>query len=334
MDLFEVLKERLDFCKKTTNSREIIIRCPYCGDSSEKHHGHFYIKNEEPFPAMCHRCGYRTGYLSINLIKDLDIISPTLIQLSSTLKKNLKFISNTISEAPTGFAKYTLNYKAQEETDLTAYKLDYIQKRLGIDLTFESALSEFKLILDFASVFEENSLEKFYTMDNKLEKLLNELHDHCVGFLTFDHSHIIFRNLRADAPFRYYAYNLFNLSKELANFYVIPNSIDLLADTEIYLAEGPFDILGIYFHLLKRNKGNAILATANGKYYRRTILHFYRLGFLDSPINIYSDADVDISYFKKLKREIFFPNLNVYYNNIGKDYGLPKEKIQIRKLVI
>lgn len=79
---------------------------------------------------------------------------------------------------------------------------------------------------------------------------------------------------------------------------------------------------------------NNIFSTANGKYYKKTILTFYRLGFIDGEINIFSDNDVDKIYFHYLKKEIFNQHINLYYNSIEKDFGVSKEKIQLIKYKI
>ena len=49
-------------------SREINIRCPFCGDSSKRHNSaHLYVSKDYPFPWNCFRCPAQGGYLNMEL---------------------------------------------------------------------------------------------------------------------------------------------------------------------------------------------------------------------------------------------------------------------------
>ena len=329
-DLHSILSGFLNFCKVTNNRKELIIRCPYCGDSSDRSHGHFYIKNQPPFPAICHRCGYRTSYLSTTLLKDLEIYDGELLSYSQKLKKNIKFEANFKGRSLNSlFSKYPIKNN-QEYKKRFKSKVDYLNKRLGVSLSFEEYVNDFKIIFDLGKLFVDNSLERYHNLNDKgMVNLLREMDTYGIGFLSVDNSHINFRNISPNCKYRYYMFNIFNTSDEAMNTYTIPNIIDILEDSEIILTEGPFDLLGVLLHIYNGKMGNNIFSTVSGKYYKRAILYLYRMGFIDSNINIYSDADVKKEYFKRLKGEIFQQNIDLYYNSIDKDFGVPKEKIKV-----
>ena len=79
------------------------------------------------------------------------------------------------------------------------------------------------------------------------------------------------------------------------------------------------------------------IAANCGKSYRSTIEKIIRMGFLDLDIVIYSDGDVDIDFYKNMKKDwsiLKRSKITIYYNTIGKDYGVKKSDIILRKVVI
>ena len=54
-------------------------------------------------------------------------------------------------------------------------------------------------------------------------------------------------------------------------------------------------------------------------------------------ITVYSDADQNIKMYKNIKKEFTFltdKKITVIYNTIGKDFGVKKEEIKIKKSYI
>ena len=68
--LLDVLKKYLTFIRKTGNG-EYIFRCPVCGDSVKKHHGHLYINEEGKF--ICFRCGFSGRNIFYTLPKVVNV---------------------------------------------------------------------------------------------------------------------------------------------------------------------------------------------------------------------------------------------------------------------
>ena len=50
-------------------------------------------------------------------------------------------------------------------------------------------------------------------------------------------------------------------------------------------------------------------------------------------INIFSDSDHDKYFYQNMMNELspWVEKINLYYNSIGKDYGVPKDKISLIK---
>ena len=103
---------------------------------------------------------------------------------------------------------------------------------------------------------------------------------------------------------------------------------------KLVLAEGSFDILGV-FHNVYDGKcpPNTIFASINGVGYLQVVTQILKITtILDYELEIYSDNDQTLEMFKSLKRdlkELAPKRIKVFYNTIEKDYGVPKDKINL-----
>ena len=66
----------LPICKPTSNMRNWVVRCPYCGDSMKSNHGHFSIlidlQSDAPMLYRCFRCN-ESGILIPQVLEDLNL---------------------------------------------------------------------------------------------------------------------------------------------------------------------------------------------------------------------------------------------------------------------
>ncbi|MGL5743849.1 MAG: hypothetical protein ACRCXX_01720, partial [Cetobacterium sp.] len=167
------------------------------------------------------------------------------------------------------------------------------------------------------------------------------------GFVSFDNGYITFRRITDNEKMkRYLVYNIFDKLDNTRKFYVIPCEVDMFKPVTIRIAEGPMDILGVYYNVLnEEERTNSIFIAVNGADYRSVILYFMRLGYIDSEYIIYSDNEEgrhakDINFYSKLKKQIgefrFFKPLKIVYNVFGKtdtnkvDFGVPKNQIELQ----
>ena len=105
-------------------------------------------------------------------------------------------------------------------------------------------------------------------------------------------------------------------------------------DIHIVAAEGVFDIISLFYNVFDADDTNKIFcATCNGQY-RNALMYYINKGLVGRNIyvDIYRDNDNDkFMNYKKLKAELksYTKNYRVYYNTLSKDFGVPKDMIDI-----
>lgn len=329
-DIISEIKAR-PYTRFTTNNRELMIRCPFCGDSIKHANStHLYIKvmNEQPnnpFPYYCQRCK-ATGIVDSDFLKMLQIFSTELLVTMNKYNKTL-VKSNKIKLA----SKTKLKLPEYEDNKLNRVKLNYINKRLGTNLTYKD-LSKYKIILNLYDVLDLNGITSLTCKDSMGDILDRNF----IGFVSYDNNFIIMRNLskKTLANMRYYNYNIYGNYENSKRFYVMPNDVDVLNPTvKVIATEGIFDILGVYFNVKDQDKNsNTIYTAICGTGYNNVIKQFAKMGFLEQDIHIYSDADQKIKSYNYVKSDIedyIDGDLDIYYNKLEKDFGVTKEQIEL-----
>lgn len=327
--IYEYLRKKLKLCRITTDKSETQIRCPFCGDSENINHAHLYINNNPPFKYYCQKCS-TSGIVTDKFLKSLDLYDPEVISfVNKNYKKYLKNLNKKYGNNFLDNFKKEFNVLPNQFTKLEKLKLKYINDRLGIKINTKGLIKKYKIILNLKDFFAKNNLKmnEFYK-DN-----LKKLNTYYVGFLLNDNNQICFRDITNKQPERYinkkiYSENIIQSRK----FYTIENKIDLSSEVfNLYLAEGIFDIIGIYNHIYDCNQNsNDLFISCNGKSYNFVLNYLKSLGILNCNINIYSDKDVSLKKLGELVNKNIltkFNGYNVYYNTIGKDYGVRKDEI-------
>ena len=333
--LYETLKKRLRVCKLNSSGTEVCVRCPFCLDSiKDPFKGHMYIENNPPFRYFCQRCN-ASGRVNIKFLNKLGVedfriykeIEKAGVEYSKKIKikygSDLSFLNNKDIKFPI----YNKNDKIKNE---------YIESRLGIKIEAED-IEKYKIVYNLNDFLNLNNLTSIINKNIKnfnFMKNVETINKNCVGFLSQDKSTIIFRSL--DKNKTGYRYNNFTIFPELDSkkTYMLSNEINLAnKEFDIIITEGIFDIIGVFNHIYdKKMKDNTIYLANAGKSYVVTANLLKKLSILNSNIYIYSDGDVDTSFYKELmKQEIYYGcnGLNIYYNQIGKDFGVSKEEIKL-----
>lgn len=320
----------------TTSKKEIRVRCPYCGDSTKNPSAaHMYIEMKPPFRFHCFKCE-TSGVLNAQVFRDLGLDDQEPQAAVINANKNLK-------KEP-GSAKILSKKKklrdAIVDTPTSQAAVAYFNSRYNFELTNEYISKKFKCVTDPIEFFKANNI---YAPKNNQFDFTG-----AIGFVSGDASHIIFRDIAGRSAQRYYNLNLLP-ANELglgSKSYMISGEVDAMAEeVTLVITEGIFDIIGVYEHFFKdRDKKNVIFAAACGKAYAAVILSVIRLGFLNLKIVIFSDGDVDLNFYRRLKRESPYlrdSQLTIFYNNLynpetgfGKDFGVPKSEIALRKVII
>lgn len=311
---------------------QIALRCAFCGDSrKDPTKTRFYVKinpsTDEPILYNCFNCGV-SGLLTPSVLRTFEIndlsVNSSLMTFNKTtvsrIKKQIGINDNT----------FDLKVPIPANIELNHIKKDYINKRLGLNLSFRE-LMRLKAVFSLEELLVQNNIKELTLSKNRASILDRDY----VGFLTIRNEFVIYRDITNRNKLRYDKYSVFRNLDNTRKFYSIPVSIDLMTTEKIYinLAEGVFDILGVYYHVRNQNERNNIYVAVTGSAYASVIKYFIQLGiFGDNVIvNIYSDKDKEPYFYKRLKNELgkWVGDIQLYYNEYSKDFGVPKDNISV-----
>ena len=311
----------------------IYVRCPICGDSIkhlDKPHCSIWIREGLPLIYHCWICT-NSGIVNKEFLSDLNVLDSDIHSYVTTYNKsNMK--GNKINNV------FITENKTQNLSIPTIrnkdYKVDYIRNRLGINFT-KRMLEYLRCIVSIKDFLNVNNIKA----NEHYKKLLSVIEEDYVGFLSTDKTYITFRNTNPYSKYRYIKYSIFDGFNLGSPSYTVPNRIDVMDESiDLHIAEGIFDILSVFFNVCECKIDKSIYAAACGSGYKNLIRMFLRKGLLTNlNVNIYSDSDKDIYWYQNIyDMKPWFKNINIYYNDDKhqKDFGVRKEDITIRKLVI
>lgn len=327
-DLKSYILSTIPDARLVSGGKEIVMRCRFCGDSSNLSHKHFYIGlgyDNKPIMFNCFKCG-EAGILTPNILREIDLldysIAERVVQFnkqSSRDDNNYRINSNT--------EIYYMRNNFIRNSEISYIKRDYINSRLGLNLSFNELLDN-KIVLNLRDILDLNNIR--YDSNSKF---LNELDQHFVGFMSEDNNFIIERNVDSATDLRYYKYNVHGKINTDKRYYILPCNIDMTdpRPINVHIAEGPFDILSIKYNVVNNDEQNIFIAMG-GKAYKNIIRHIItHMGLFNINIHLYVDADVSDYTIKNVIKFIQPFNLNIYLHRNGfqneKDYGVPKSQI-------
>lgn len=332
----QYLMNSLNRARIIPSCKELACACPFCGDSkSDPFATSFYINidptserfmNYHCFRASCGISGIvneefldNIGFNNKDCIKDLNnfFINRGINVGGKYKSKKSKSLINVINSS----------------SSISEKKLSYINKRLGLDLTYED-LYKLKINLNLLELLNINEIEipkdKSYYYSN--------LSDAGISFISAYNDYVIVRDVTKSKILkkRYTNVNIFDNYDNVTKAYCIPTYIDLL-DPEpaiINIAEGVFDILSVKYNMKHSKHKNQIYIAACGSGIIKTLISYIQqYGLLNCKINVYSDSDVSIDKYKKLeyfKPYLKSPDITIHYNDMPgeKDFGVPKNRIK------
>ena len=318
--------------KLVAGKREILTRCMYCGDGKHARSAHFYISlnDTKPFFYYCQLC-HSTGIIDHKKLMEWNIYDQDLnigiIQHNKIMfskKENYKFIDRIV---------YNLKNNYISDNELSQIKLKYINNRLGLDLNYSDLLNN-KIILNLYDLFRTNNITEL----SRDQRITDELDRSFIGFISQDNAFINMRNLRVGKVYesidkRYVNYNIFDKFNNTQRFFTLPTNIDLTLPKRIKLniAEGPFDILSVFYNL-KKQEQHSIYSAIIGSGYLNILRHFIivmKLIYIE--VHIYLDNDVEdyvvnnIYNFLKIYKTPLYIHRNIFSGE--KDFGVKIEKI-------
>lgn len=219
------------------------------------------------------------------------------------------------------------------DSELSKSKLNYVNQRLGLNLSIQEATDN-GIVLDLISTLRANNISKI-TRD---PRILKEISDNFVGFITFDKAYVNMRNLTEPGTLfhtideKYVNYNIYGKKNSSMKFITFPTYIDSSLPVELHVGEGPFDALSIKYNLRNNAVPNAIYAAVTGNAYKGLIKHMIcTLGIMNMNIHLYLDSDEAGKYMLNdllYDLQMYMNPIWIHYNTIGKDMGVKKEQIK------
>lgn len=317
---------------------EVVMRCRFCGDSQKDMSAkHLYIKVADVPLFNCFKCN-SAGILTDEIIRKYFLSSYTDkdMEFFYNLRSYNKNISKQIKTYNANTSSYSIRNNNITIDDNTIYKLNYINNRLGLQLTYNDLLQN-KIVLNLLDLIQSNNINTLTRSKN----IINNLNDDCIGFLSTDNGFVTLRNIQNNMNFRYNVYTIFNNIENSRKYYIIPSIIDVSIGLpiNIHIAEGPFDILSIFYNLRGMDRNQNMYVAICGKSYIGTVKSILRTyGIINCIFHLYVDNDVD-DYALYPIRNILHPlGIECYiHRNIfegEKDFGVSLNKINesIKKL--
>ena len=338
---FKMLVKRklmdIDSCIEVSgNPDQLQMRCPFCGDSKkDPNKKRLYIKlnQDDPSSPIVYNCFNdncdASGVLTASTLRSFNIHD---MQLSGAVTAYNKNVVGKINKK-LGYSSNNFNFEIPrpKNTANNRLKKKYIEDRLGLKLTAQE-LVDLRVVFSITDFIDHNHLE--YHAKPFLYKLFENDY---IGFLTAKKEFINLRDITNKNKLRYYKYPIFKQLENTRKFYTLPSTIDILSNDKIVInvAEGVFDILGIYYHVYNKNTTNIIYAAVCGAAYTIVLKHFIKMGFVGSNIviNIFSDQGIEPHTYRKMYDDIipWVGEINLFYNTKSKDCGVHKEDIELIK---
>ena len=307
-NFINAIKSIIPTAKVASGGREIVIRCPFCGDSKNLRHAHFYMSvpqsQEDISFYQCKRCPNH-GIVSDELLRKIGCNDSNII--IEITKHNTEVLSLPKYKSLKKINIYPLRWDLIRQDASNQNKLNYINTRIGANF----------------SLFDLYSLDKYF-----------------IGFISYDNSYCGLRKITDQELYqsvnkRYINYSLINKTDDRKNFYIIPTQINILdpLPVKIHIAEGQFDILSIYYNLNKCNNYQSIYIACGGKSYSQaTEFILEETGIINYELHYYPDKDVsdqEFLYGTQSKIQLLISNIFIHRNiyNGEKDFGVPINRI-------
>lgn len=344
MENFGVFRERmkqllmqLPDAKMESGGNAILLRCRYCGDSKRnKSSRHMYVYlpsvSNPMFFHICYRanCAVKGVVTWQKLIEwGVNLTEEDIRDLVQYTKETMMNNSNNVYFKDSGLNILSNQSINNNYSQIYNYKINYINKRLGTNLTHED-LKKLKISLNLSELIYENDLNP-----NIEDWKLQAISEKYICFITQDNNYAVCRNTmfkdgeRLPMNYRYFKYNIFgNNSKR--SLYIIPTEININEPVRIYLSEGTFDILSVKFNVI--DDPNGIYCAVLGGGFANAIEYFISdLSLINLEFHLYLDNDMN-SYKVKEIVDLIRPyeyNTYIHTNRFQgeKDFGVSKDRI-------
>ena len=333
------LKNLIPGAKFASGRRAINCRCFYCPDSSDPKSKHGYILFPDPEEGgtinfYCHKC-HTSVVVNNKTLSEWGIGDQELAIELANYNKQFQELRSTKGYFNKKSKKFVLSHNYISNQELSFIKLDRLNQRLGSNFTFDD-VKRLKINLNLYDLLNENQI-KVLTRD---PKVVQQLNDNFLGFISIDNSYINMRRLCDEGLLiptidkRYVNYKLFDNNAKTSRFYTIPMTINLVRPEriKIHIAEGPFDILSVYN---LRGREEAIYTSIAGSNYADQAIYFainYQLPYIE--LHYYPDNDKlgSDEVMRKVASQLSILRCPIYiHRNMmqgEKDFGVSPDRIK------
>ena len=288
---------------KTSGSGQYRCNCPFCIFDKGKH---LYVKidvrDDSPILYNCFKCNAR-GVMNSKLLELLGVRDIRLPRMKLQRKVEQSKLSESNSMITVG------------ETDDVGGICQYINDRVGHYPTLDE-LKCFQYIGNPSKYVDEYLKgDKRCLKDRYWFKLSN-------GNIT--------GRYRDDSQMRWMKYRPGVMINPMG-IYTIKTPFDIYQPINVVIAEGIFDVIGLYYNY---SLDNPIYVAVLGKDYYKGIKYVLDRGIFGTnvSIKIFKDQDVqNVCYSDNVRK--LFKQIDVYENMSAKDYGVLPDELDIFKIL-
>lgn len=320
----------MEDAKLASNGKQIVCRCHNCDD----HGRHLYIgpfdgDESEPIYYHCFRCPKPfSGVVTKDFLDEYG----TATSSDSSVNDLSKSKGPRKSKITNGRI-YEVKYDFITDCELSRQKLAHINERLGRQFTYADCVAN-KIILNVFDIYKANP---WLTSFTRSENIMKQFNTYFIGFLSRTNSSLNMRNLaqnKVDKSIssKYVNYNIINSNSD-NDFYILPTVLDITKTVNVFVAEGPFDVLGIKYNVFP-DVPNSVFIAGRGKAYDKIIFFLIETyGLYDLSINFFPDKDVSDYSIESIISNLapYGFACKVYRNTYPgeKDFGVPMSRIRI-----
>lgn len=312
-----------------SGGNEIACSCPFCGEQRPKFYVGPFNDQTKPVQYNCFICKVH-GYINQSFLDELGVsqtIDPEILKSNKASNVLMGLVGNN--------QFYNLLWDYTTDNELTRYKLKYVNERLGVKFTYQDCINN-KIILNLNDLLSRNGI----TYLTRYPKTVDQLSNYFIGFLSRSNASLNMRNILegsyADSHLdeslqkKYINYNVYKNTPD-NDFYVLPCNVDTFKHIKLYIAEGPFDVLGIKYNLIKSEE-NSVFIAGRGKAYEKALYWFIHTTMpFSMEVHFFPDKDVEDKMIISIANRYrmlgykFFLHRNIYKNE--KDFGVPEWRI-------
>lgn len=312
-----------------SGGNEIASSCPFCGETRQKLYIGPFNEPNKPIQYNCFICKEH-GYVNEAFLDDIGVkltIDPEILKSNKASNVKMGYIGNN--------EFYNILWDYTTINELTEYKLKYINDRLGQKFSYQDCIDN-KIILNLNDLLSRNGISYLTRHPNTV----NQLNNYFIGFLSRSNASLNMRNLlegnwknsklEESLQQKYINYKVFKNTPDY-DFYILPCTIDVTKHIKLYIAEGPFDALGIKYNLIK-SEDNCVYIAGRGKAYEKVLYWFiHKTMPFSMEVHFFPDKDVSNEFITNISNKYnmfgykYYLHRNQYPNQ--KDFGVPEWNI-------